>query len=425
MNEITSLLPIPFKSQSTETDQSLDINKSIMKETETATSNNPAQTFPQRHRKNEAGLIIISICLSILCVFSIFLYIFTAESPFGTDKVLSYIAADFLGIDPSSANKTIYEILFSKNTATEENPPNVPPEDNNTTPPSSTDDSSADIPPADDTVTPEIPDNIPHGEFPIVPIDLSSKDIKISNTTDYKIDINEFVNKEKENEPYIFSIKENMTVDPVVLIIHTHGTEGFSEENSISYNDSNNIPRSTDINANIVSVGAEMARILNENGVPTIHCKIMHDENSYKNSYARSAETIKEYTGKYPSIKYVIDVHRDSVIGEDQTKYKPITEINGASTAQIMLVMGSDVSSPEHKNWKSNMTAGLKLMNRLNERYDSLVRPVSLRGSSYNQEYAIGSMLIEIGSCGNTLTEAKNAGILVASELCQMIKEGW
>jgi len=386
--------------------------------------------------KNSVGLLFISVFLCLLSLFTLFICFFTgAEKFISAEKIVGYIASDFLGIDPSKDNRNLYEILMSgsfgdsgkdnkeeqpENDGQNQTPPHdQPPLNDDKNDPAHDSDNSDSQPPANEQP------NIPDGEFAIIAIDLSSNKTSISNQTEYKINIDDYLNAIKQNEGYNFIINGNMTVDPLVLIIHTHGTEAFSSEGSISYSDTVNVPRSEDITQNIVAVGTEMARILNESGIPTIHCNIMHDKESYKNSYQRSAETIKEYLKKYPSIKYVFDVHRDSIINESKIKYKPITTINGEPTAQVMLVMGSDYNSPSHTNWRTNLTLALKLTESLNNKYNSFTRTVSLRSTSYNQEYTSGSLLLEIGSCGNTLDEAKRAGIIVAKEIAEMIKQGW
>ncbi len=371
----------------------------------------------------------ISVFLCALTLFSFAICIVSnAQSVISTEKIVDYIASDFLGIDPTNDNRSFYEVLMSESFGSYGQGDNG---DKGAGTPSDESGKSnqENAPPSNETEkndgeNDEQPE-IPVGQFAIIKADLSSNGTEISNQTKYEIDINEYKSKENTNGGYNFSINDDMTVDPIVLIIHTHGTEAYSEEGSISYSDEINIPRSTDTKKNIVSVGAKMSEILNNNGIPTLHCQIMHDEKSYKNSYQKAAATIEEYLKKYPSIQYVFDVHRDSVISESKIKYKPLTNINEAPTAQIMLVMGSDTNSPQHTNWKSNLTLAIKLTEALNSKYNALTRPMSLRESSYNQEYTKGSLLLEIGSCGNTLTEAQNAAAIVAEELSAMIKSGW
>lgn len=373
--------------------------------------------------RQRPGHIILSIFLSMITVTSFLLYAFSSEQGFfNGNSILSYLSNDFLGIDLSDTDKNIFELLMTEsfgNTDMNVNSPEAD-TDNDTDPPPSSDSEQSDTEQND-------PGNVevPKGEYPIIETDLSSKDIQISNKTDYNIDLNAFLNSEGNDEGYELTINEDMTLDPIVLIIHTHGTEAFSDPSINSYSDTVNVVRSEDTKKNIVAVGREMATILNQNGIPTIHCQIMHDKESYKNSYQRAEQTILNYTKKYPSIKYVLDVHRDSVIDDKNNKYKPVTLIDERKTAQIMFVMGTDATTPEHKDWSKNLTLALKLTQQLNNKHENLTRKMSLRESSYNQQYTKGSMLIEVGSCGNTLEEAKNAGILVAKELSELIRAGW
>lgn len=441
MHQNASLLPIPYITESNTLDhhekiERINDSEAIDNITSTMTAPDHNTNRILRTYKNSVGLLFTSIFLCLLSVFALFICLFAgAEKFISAEKIVGYIASDFLGIDPSKDNRNLYEILMSgsfgdsghDSTDSENKEQDQSSNDTNNGPwnenPDNSPSDTNDLP----STTPDKNDssNIPEGEFAIISADLSSERTSISNQTEYKINIDDYINANKRTEGYIFEINENMTVDPIVLIIHTHGTEAFSKEGSISYSETTNIPRSEDVTQNIVAVGAEMARVLNENGIPTLHCRIMHDKDSYKNSYLRAAETIKGYLDKYPSIQYVFDVHRDSIVNENNIKYKPITTIDGESTAQIMLVMGSDYNSPAHTNWKTNLTLALKLTEQLNQKYTSFTRTISLRSTSYNQEFTKGSLLLEIGSCGNTLAEAKRAGIIVAQELSETIRQGW
>lgn len=53
-----------------------------------------------------------------------------------------------------------------------------------------------------------------------------------------------------------------------------------------------------------------------------------------------------------------------------------------------------------------------------------MVRPISLRGAAYNEQYTDGSILVEVGACGNTLAEAENAAVLLADTLAGIILSG-
>jgi stage II sporulation protein P len=267
---------------------------------------------------------------------------------------------------------------------------------------------------------------VPEGEFPIVPMDLTKESdgiLKLSNETEYNPDVNALL----QTEPAVpvFASSAAGEDAPLVLIIHTHGTEAYSAEDSISYSPDTNVPRSEDTNLNVVAVGDVMARVFEENEISVIHCRIMFDQESYIESYARAAETIEYYLNMYPSIKYVFDVHRDSLITTDKSKIRPVTIVNGEPAAQYMTVVGSDAKGGDHPNWMTNLTLAAKLQESLNNDYAGLARSIYLRGATFNEQFAEGSLLLEVGSCGNTLSEAKKTGEIVAQELAELINKGW
>ncbi|MBQ9079865.1 MAG: stage II sporulation protein P [Clostridia bacterium] len=266
---------------------------------------------------------------------------------------------------------------------------------------------------------------VPSGETAIVPYDLSLSSYGegyIYNDTSYAPSIDALLKADTLPKFDYLNAAIYPVGDPVVLIIHTHGTEAYSPEGSISYDGVSELARSSDITQNVVAVGAVIAEVLNENGVRTLHCTTMHDAESYRDSYSRSAATIREYLAKYPSIKYVIDVHRDSVTNSAGSLLRPVTRVEGETAAQVMCVVGSDWGGADYPDWQDNLSFALKLRSALNAKYEKLCRPVYLRSSAYNQQYAPVSMLLEVGTSGNYLSEAKAAARLCAEELADIIK---
>lgn len=258
--------------------------------------------------------------------------------------------------------------------------------------------------------------------YPIIKTDLcqSNPDAAyISNETGYKPDTNALLLGDGFLPPDDGALKAG---DPLVLIIHTHGTEAYSEEGAEYYtDDGSDLARSPDTEKNVVEIGRVMAEVLNGAGIKTLHCTVMHDEKSYQESYSRAASTIKSYLAKYPTIKYVFDVHRDAILRSDGALVKGVTELDGKSTAQVMTVVGSNYKGADFPDWENHLAFALRLRKNLNDKYDSLCRPVYLRGAAYNEQYTPGSLLLEIGSSGNTLSEAKRAAKLVAEALAEII----
>ena len=128
---------------------------------------------------------------------------------------------------------------------------------------------------------------------------------------------------------------------PQILIVHTHGSEAYTPDGTDIYEPSDNNTRTLDENYNVVRVGDEMERVFTELGLTVVHDRTLYDYPKYNGAYDRSAEAAQRYLEQYPSIKIVLDVHRDALVGEDGTVYKAVTRIDGVDTAQVMLVLGS------------------------------------------------------------------------------------
>ena len=95
--------------------------------------------------------------------------------------------------------------------------------------------------------------------------------------------------------------------------------------------------------------------------------------------------------------------------------------VDGEAAAQIMFVVGTSEKGANHPRWEENLGYALTLQTMLSERYPGLMRAVNLRGASFNEQYTPRSLLLEIGSSGNTLAEAKRAvrvlGEAIADEI--------
>ena len=262
---------------------------------------------------------------------------------------------------------------------------------------------------------------VPDGHTPIIPMDLSLSqygDEYINNSTGYDPDTKSLINKSLGNGYQQLLAKAG----PLVLIVHTHGTEAYSENGAISCpSDEEGYARTADTDENVVAVGKALADELIRSGIPTAHCTVLHDSIQYKDSYARAEETIKKYLDEYPSIKLVIDVHRDSIIKSSGEIVRPVTEVNGEAAAQVMCVVGSDWAGDECPQWENNLSLALKLRRELNSQYGNICRPAFLKGHTYNQEIAPYSLLLEIGSQGNSLEEAVLSARLVAQELSSLV----
>ena len=261
----------------------------------------------------------------------------------------------------------------------------------------------------------------PDGQLQIVPTDLSKnalpEQVQIKNNTHYSLSASSLLTvlgKELDG---------SRTYDPsqpLVLIYHTHGTEGYAEEGKTSYSPSA-LPRSRDVSKNVVAVGAALSKILNENGIPTLHCPVMHDDGSYNTAYSNSARSVKEYLKKYPSIKYAFDVHRDALVSATSV-YKTVTYDESTPVAQLMFVVGTNEAGADHDSWRRCLSFAVNVQYLLACRLNNLVRPISVKQSSYNQQYPYVGALIEVGTCANTLKEALSSAEILGRVLSVALK---
>lgn len=234
----------------------------------------------------------------------------------------------------------------------------------------------------------------------------SSGKIQITNDSGYNIDINALL-----AEP--IKLREG---DIKVLIVHTHTSEAYAEQ--FSESDSY---RSENDSTNVIAVGDVIENVLKEHGVGVIHDKTYHDYPSYSGAYRRAMDTINSNLKKYPSITLVLDIHRDAISDGAGGYMKTLAEIDGKKCAQGLIVIGTDAGGLEHPSWRENLKYGLRLQKIMCEKYPSFARPLHLRSERFNGHLREGAMILEIGSNGNTLEEAKTAALYMGDCISSLI----
>ncbi len=275
--------------------------------------------------------------------------------------------------------------------------------------------------------------NIPAGHTVIRTVDLSQSKqfnqenggILFSNQTNYTIQAQTYLSAAYPiAAPAVPAMSGTVSTaditSPLVLILHTHGTEAYAPDNAES------VPadypyRSDDISVNVVSVGAVLAKTLSDAGIPVLHCQTMFDASSYTDSYDLAAAYIRETVAAYPTIRYVFDVHRDALQASDGSMLRPITKIGAETCAQVMSVVGTDAAGAYYPDWGDRLTVAVHLQRRLNEWCQSFARPINLRSATFNAQYAPGSLLLEIGAAGNSVEEARSAAYHLGRVLAELM----
>lgn len=265
---------------------------------------------------------------------------------------------------------------------------------------------------------PTAPDEIviPNGATPIVNLDLSYTEKGIeyfNNETAYKPNIGELLKTD---------LTVSATYEPLVLVLHTHTSEGYLSQNAAYLDeDLGEITYTKNETRNMLAVGKAFIAGLNKKGITAIHCTVMHDEEGLSGAYERAAQSIQFFREHYPSIRYVVDLHRDAILTADGEYVRTVTEVEGESVAQILPVVGSDAGGWEHDAWEGNLALALLLRQMLNQNGQALCRPVMIKRSTYNQEMAPYAILLEIGTGANSIDEAIAAATLAGEAFANVI----
>lgn len=225
--------------------------------------------------------------------------------------------------------------------------------------------------------------------------------IEVNNYCGYQADIPALL-----QQPLSWDLTDQA---PAVLIVHSHGSESYTKTES--YTESSGY-RTLDTRYNVVSVGDRIAEILEAGGIRVIHDRTLHDYPSYNGSYDNSRAAIADYLKQYPSIRMVLDIHRDAMTDSTGKQVGTTVSTGTGSAAQLMMVVGTDAGGLKHPQWQTNMALAVKLHVQLEKQTPGICRPISFRSQRFNQDLSAGGMLIEIGAAGNTRQEA-----LVAAEL--------
>lgn len=209
---------------------------------------------------------------------------------------------------------------------------------------------------------------------------------------------------------------------PQILIVHTHGSESYDQSDGDLYEESDPY-RTTDCTHNIVRVGEEIATVFRAHGFQVIHDTNLYDYPSYNGCYERSKAAVEQWLQQYPTIRFILDVHRDALVGKDGQIYKMVSTEAGEKVAQVMLVVGSNDAGFDHPRWRDNLALAVRLQQGLIRGYTDLARPIVLRSNRYNQQLLPGYLLVEVGGHGNTLTEAIAGARLWADNVARTLLE--
>ncbi len=271
-------------------------------------------------------------------------------------------------------------------------PPTQPPAEPPTEPPTESPTESPTEPPTEPSTQP------PDTSYPAFSQEDASL-VSISNRCGYDADIPALLLSELE--------WDLTGTEPAVLILHTHATESYTKADGEDYTESSGY-RTLDEAYNMVSVGDHLAELLEKNGIHVIHDRTLHDYPSYNDAYDNARNSMEDYLSQYPTVRLVLDIHRDAA-STANGQLRTQAQVDGKSSAQLMMVVGTDGTGLAHPNWPENMALAIKLTALLEKTWPGLTRPISFRAQRFNQDLSTGALIVEVGAAGNSHTEALTA----------------
>lgn len=203
-------------------------------------------------------------------------------------------------------------------------------------------------------------------------------------------------------------------VEPIVYIYNTHQLEEYSSKMPYDYS----------VKPNVMIASYVMREKLSTYGISSVvetrNVKdfLTNNKLSYNRSYLATENFAREMMNTYPSIKYLIDIHRDSA-NYNTTYY----EQDGTNYARVLLVTGL-----EHTKESNNEGFADKLNEIIKKNYPGLSRGVLKKkvdtvGGLYNPNLDGKSVLIEIGGVDNEIEEVYNTVEAISKCLSELIKE--
>ena len=207
-------------------------------------------------------------------------------------------------------------------------------------------------------------------------------------------------------------IKEE--IKPLIYLYNTHQTEEYKTTELLEFT----------INPTVMINNYILEDIFNKNNYKTIveERSIKHILNSnnwkYSSSYKASRILLEDTYKNNPTLKYFIDLHRDSL-----SHNKTHINIDGKDYAKILFLIGTD-----NQNYQKNLILTEKINNKLNEYYPGLSKGILKKGGEgvngiYNQDFNENVILVEMGGYENTTTEVLNSSLAFAKCFMEAINE--
>lgn len=207
---------------------------------------------------------------------------------------------------------------------------------------------------------------------------------------------------------------------PLVGIYHTHDYEAYiSEFPDLAVSTDQDLVQIASYDHSkptIVDIGEILAHRLRDLGVTTVHAPFRHQELGYDYAYQSSRATAQQILREAPTVKVLLDLHRDGNMDLDATTY-----IDGLPVARVRCVIGA---RDDLTHWQENLAFCEALMAKMEEANPGITLPTLTPQARYNQDLLPGAILLEIGNALNTFDEAARAVDHVAEALVELLRAG-
>lgn len=190
-------------------------------------------------------------------------------------------------------------------------------------------------------------------------------------------------NKEvKIKNKFVSNPNKKIITDPVLYIYNTYQYEEYNSKDNIF-----------DITPNVMMTSYILSEKLNNLGISNIVLDINLDSLNDSDYMKVTNKILADKKKKYPSLKYFIDISRDSI----DSNVKSI-KIDNKNYARILFMINK-----RSTNYSDNLELVLKLNSRLNEIYPGITRGIS---KDENSDY--DGIRIEFGNIFNDYDEVIN-----------------
>ncbi len=210
------------------------------------------------------------------------------------------------------------------------------------------------------------------------------------------------------------SLEKKENNEALIYIYNSHQTEEYKPSNFAEYS----------VSPTVMATSYILKEKLKEDGINSIveERSIKDYLNANNKKYVYSYEASRSYMesskNDNPSLKYFIDVHRDSL-----PRDKTTVEINGKNYVKIIFLIGL-----ENPNFESNLEFSTRINNKLESMYPGISKGIYKKGGAgvngvYNQDFSFNTILVEFGGPENTIDEVFNSTVAFEEAFTEVLKE--